>query len=461
MPDTPSRLREVAWHELFPWLILLRSIRIALMARVFVLGAIGLIAMTLGWMAIGKLFNPVNDDQVIADWRTVANRWVWEESRGFEIVMSARSAAHIFLSAWEGIHEAPVALWLHLTRPFVDLFRAELTPLGFLHLLLCCLWELAVWGLIGGAITRIAALKFTRDEAPGFLAALKHGVSKFLSYSIAPLIALAGASVFSLQLVVLGRLMRVDLFAFIAALIWPFVLLLGLLMAILLIGALVGWPLMWSTVSVEGTDAFDALSRSYAYVFQRPLRLLWYVLFAGLLAALSMFVVKAFAGASIALGDWSVSWGLDQDTMGQVVASGAARDPLFEPYPPETLAPPLDETSARGEPAEDPAEADIEQRGWLERAGRGLIYFWKSLMAALAAGYQAGFLWVSAVGIYLLLRRDIDGAEMDEVYIDQDDDYGLPPLEEDAATGVPEVTPNGAVTPGDEPGKSQPPPAVP
>ena len=56
------------------------------------------------------------------------------------------------------------------------------------------------------------------------------------------------------------------------------------MMAILLLGALVGWPLMWATVSVEGTDAFDALSRSYAYTYHRPWRLLWYVLFAGFLA---------------------------------------------------------------------------------------------------------------------------------------------------------------------------------
>jgi hypothetical protein len=256
--------------------------------------------------------------------------------------------------------------------------------------------------------------------------------------------------------------MNLDLFTFLAALAWPFVLLLGLLMAILLLGALVGWPLMWSTVSVEGTDAFDALSRSYAYVFQRPLRLLWYVLFAALLAALSMFVVKAFAAASIALGDWSVSWGLDQETMDEVVAPGAAlRDPRFAPDPVETLAPPLDEPVIDDEPGEDPAEIDLEEQGWLERAGRSLIYFWKSLMAALAAGYQAGFLWVSAVGVYLLLRRDIDGAEMDEVDIDQDEEYGLPPLEEDVATGVPQVAPGGPVLPGDVPRPDQPPPAVP
>ena len=139
----------------------------------------------------------------------------------------------------------------------------------------------AIWcgDLFGGAITRIAALKFTRDEAPGLIAALKHAFSKWPSYSLPPLVAMAGASVFAIQLVLLGFIMRVDVLAFVAALVWPFVILLGLMMAVLLIGALVGWPLMWATVSVEGTDAFDALSRSYAYMYHRPWRLLWYALF--------------------------------------------------------------------------------------------------------------------------------------------------------------------------------------
>ncbi len=203
------------------------------------------------------------------------------------------------------------------------MFNSALTPIGFLFLLLCGVWELLMWGLFGGAITRIAALKFTRDESPGLIAALKHAFSKWPSYSLPPLVAMAGASVFAIQLVLLGFIMRIEVLAFLAALAWPFVILLGLMMAVLLIGALVGWPLMWATVSVEGTDAFDALSRSYAYVYHRPWRLLWYALFSLFLAVVSMFVVKLFASSAIALGNWSIDWGLDNPTMRTVVAPRA------------------------------------------------------------------------------------------------------------------------------------------
>ena len=42
MADQPTKIRDVAWSEMFPWLMLLRSVRIALMARVLILGAMGL-----------------------------------------------------------------------------------------------------------------------------------------------------------------------------------------------------------------------------------------------------------------------------------------------------------------------------------------------------------------------------------------------------------------------------------
>jgi hypothetical protein len=471
MAEQLPKTRELPWSEWFPWLILVRSVRVALMARVIILATIGLIAMTLGWRAIGWVF-PVSGDTVIQEWHKDAGQWLWDQSREFAITLSAQSAKDLFVSATDSLPEAPISIWLHFTRPFRDMFSKELTAAGFLHLLLCAIWELLVWAVAGGAITRIAALKLTRNEAPGFVAALKYALGKIISYSAAPLIALAGASVFWVQLMVVGLLMQVDVLAMVAGLAWPFVLLLGLLMSILLLGALVGWPLMWATVSVEGTDAFDALSRSYAYTYQRPWRMLWYVLFAAFLAAVSMFVVKLFAASAIALGDWSVDWGLDLKTMNEAVLPASApadvdavAPPPVEMAPPVEVVPPVEVALPADEPAADPIlrdsaagvtestgdlnAADEAQPPFTLRTARWAIDRWKMLVKALAAGYQAGFLWVSAVAVYLLLRRDIDGVEMNEAFPDRDDDFGLPPLHEDAATGVPAVAPGDPAQRGD------------
>jgi hypothetical protein len=445
MVDTQSKVREVAWGELFPWLTLLRSVRIALMARVIVLGAIGVFATMEGWKLLGDAFLRA-DDPVLANWRPDTGLAMWLDTHAAApawLNTSAHSVGEVIESASSYLIEAPKAIWLFFTRPFVLMFHSTLTGRDFLFLLCCVIWELLVWGLIGGAITRIAALKFTRDESPGLIAAVRHAFSKWPSYGLPPLIAMAGAGVFAIQLVVLGLIMRVDALAFLAALFWPFVILLGLMMAILLIGALVGWPLMWSTVSVEGTDAFDALSRSYAYTYHRPWRLLWYALFALFLAVVSMFVVKLFASSAILLGNWSIDWGLDDATMRTVVAPEPA--PVTG-VPKLNLAAP-DAAVDFNTPSLEAASA-AEPSGLL-RATRRVIGFWKAVVALLVAGYQAGFLWVSAVGIYLLLRRDIDGVQTGEVYVDQAEEYGMPPMADDAATGVPDIAPREPALPGD------------
>ena len=188
---------------------------------------------------------------------------------------------------------------------------------------------------------------------------------------------MAGASVFAIQLVLLGFIMRIGVLAFLAALVWPFVILLGLMMAVLLIGALVGWPLMWATVSVEGTDAFDALSRSYAYVYHRPWRLLWYALFSLFLAIVSMFVVKLFASSAIALGNWSIDWGLDDVTMQR----------LSRPNRAANMAPKIDLAPGANASVDIdiPALETTERRpSWAGRlsATKSIIGFWKASRGA-------------------------------------------------------------------------------
>jgi hypothetical protein len=276
-----------------------------------------------------------------------------------------------------------------------------------------------------------------------------------------PLLALAGAAIFGIQLAILGWVMRLSFLAMVSGLLWPFVLLLGLLMAILLIGALFGWPLMFATVSVEGTDAFDALGSSYAYTYQRPLRLLWYVFLAAILAAVSMFIVKLFAASAISLGNWSISWGLDEPTYRAIVAPHRQSEELFDATGVPPLAPaPLADSRPTDMPpaAADTSAASPEEPSGMASVAAAAIAFWKSLLGALAAGYQAGFLWVAAVGVYLLMRKDIDGAEMDEVYVEDEQDFGLPPLADDAITGIPEVDAEAESPTGDARPKADQPP---
>ena len=71
--------------------------------------------------------------------------------------------------------------------------------------------------------------------------------------------------------------MRLNVLTLVAGLLWPLVLLAGFLLAIILLGLLAGWPLLWPAISVERGEAFDAASNCYAYVYQRPLHYVFYL----------------------------------------------------------------------------------------------------------------------------------------------------------------------------------------
>ena len=97
--------------------------------------------------------------------------------------------------------------------------------------------------------------------------------------SLAPLI-IVGALALLLWLFGLGNLIPV--FAEVwDGLLFPLVLLGGLAMAVALFG-MIGWPMIHATLSAEGSDSFDALSRSYSYVYRswgkRSPRSSWFLL---------------------------------------------------------------------------------------------------------------------------------------------------------------------------------------
>jgi hypothetical protein len=160
---------------------------------------------------------------------------------------------------------------------------------------------------------------------------------------------------------------------------------------------------MWATVSVEGTDSFDALSRTYAYVYQKPLRYAAYIAIAVIVGLLGSFVVENFAAAVIWLSTWAAGWG-----------SGPARMEALQNYTGDS---------------------------WLARGGTSLIVFWCGCIKLLAMGYVFSYFGVSSTAVYFQLRRDVDARETDEVFLDADESekgFGLPKLQKDAA-GAPEI----------------------
>jgi hypothetical protein len=171
-------------------------------------------------------------------------------------------------------------------------------------------------------------------------------------------------------------------------------------MTIFLLGLIFGWPLMWSTISTEGTDAFDAISRAYAYVFQRPFHYLFYVIVATLVGVLGWVLIHGVVDLVVYITHWAFCWWMPSERFIDVSAAGG-----------------LD--SGPG------------------RIGHNLIWFWQAVLRTLSIAFAVGFLWTSGTAIYLLLRRQVDGVELDEACLeDGDTKFGLPNLETDASGSV-------------------------
>jgi hypothetical protein len=67
------------------------------------------------------------------------------------------------------------------------------------------------------------------------------------------------------------------------------------------------------------------------------------------------------------------------------------------------------------------------------------IGFWNGLVRTIAAAFLYGLFWCMASSVYLLLRKEVDDTEIDEIYIvDERRTYELPPLKSDEQ-GVPQV----------------------
>jgi len=406
-----TTVRAVAWKEVFCWVHIFRAFRIAAGARVLVLGAIGALLTAIVWWFFGVLLLPAEEapsvgtawlqPYTVCPWKTVTDQLVPDKpslpglpERTDQLVPPVES--------WQP-RDPLFGAWAQLTQPLWGLFTTGMGLQEFVCLALCGLGAAAVWALFGGAIARIASVELASDEHVGFTASLRFAARKWISYFVAPLLPLVGIAVATVPILLVAWIARFDVGLFLLGLGWPVLLLLGFVMVLLLLGLLFGWPLMWATISAEGTDSFDALSRSYAYVFQRPLHYLFYAAVAAVLGWLGWLLVRNLAAAVTWMTYWAASW---------------------------TAGYPRVEAIISGEALEGVA-----------RAGAVVIHYWVGCVKLIAAGFFFGYFWVACTAIYFLLRRDVDNAPIDEVFLEADESeksYGLPPIGADAS-GAPVV----------------------
>src|SRR5262249_37918601 len=75
------------------------------------------------------------------------------------------------------------------------------------------------------------------------------------------------------------------------------------------------------------------------------------------------------------------------------------------------------------------------------RFGAWMVAFWLGLLFLLILGSGYAYFWTASTIIYLLLRKSVDSAEMDEVSLEEDDyEASFPPPAGAAPSGAPPQT---------------------
>ncbi len=330
---------------------LLRALGIASDARKLILATVGLVALQAGWWALARAFG--SGEPVFAF-----------GSPGSSTDLDPNLSM-------SGLGEA--VRWLlepfrMVVEPFVALFSRGRVPAGWFQVALMALWAVVVWGIVGGAIARIAVVQAAVDQRVGLVDALRFALGKSGSLIGAPLTPMLAVAILAGCCALFGLLCRIPagVGATLAAVIGFVPLLLGLVMALILVGLALGWPLMHATVAAEGEDAPDALSRSYSYVNQRLVRYAAHAVVAVAIGSVGLFVVVAFARVVLGLAHWGVSLG----------------------------APNLPSGPAQAGPL-----------------------FWDRVVVLLVHGWVYSYFWSAASIIYLILRRDVDGTAWHDVYL--------------------------------------------
>ncbi len=265
------------------------------------------------------------------------------------------------------------------------------------------LYFLTVWAIFGGAISRIAAVHVARDEKMSIRQALAFSSSKFLSFISAPIIPLLIVVVVGLVIAFGGLLGNIPVLGpILVGALFFLALAAGFVMTLVLLGLAGGFNLMYPTIAVEGSDSFDAISRSFSYLYARPWRLGFYTAVTVLYGALTYTFVRFFIYLLLYLTHTFVG------LMFLVRADSTA--PLWPTMWPNPLGGRLS------------YDVDYLTLGGGQDIGASLLSFWVYLAIGMLGAFAISFYFSANTVIYFLMRHEVDATELDDVYLEQSDE---------------------------------------
>ena len=333
-------IRRIDWRELLPGTLILRGLTFSLRLSPILFGAFSVLMMLLVTenLPLGS-FAATGAEEAVGDFFRAAETSFSASSPQGRPTFPFGAIWEVAAPIWEASYEQTPILWERPGRTVSFLFIASL-------------WT----GFFGLALARSAAVRIASTERSGCCASVRFACRKFPSVVLAAGIALCGIALCELPGLLTARFLPQSIYFALT----PIFLFLSLLAALLAAGLFFGFPLMIAAVAADRCDGFDAFSRTFSYVFQRPIHFLFYVVCAVLLAAVGFQIVSALAF-------------------------------LVEQFFPTPDSLQVSGGSPCGE--------------W--------YYFWRFLLTIAPLGFLWSAMLSFGVAIYFILRRSVDGTPFD------------------------------------------------
>jgi hypothetical protein len=252
----------------------------------------------------------------------------------------------------------------------------------------------------------MAALQTTRDDKISMGHAAQFACEKWRDFFLTPIIPVIFLSVLGLGLFVGGMVTAIPVIGeIVGTLLFPAALIGGFVIALVIVGFFGGMGMMWPTIAVEGSDSFDAISRSFSYVYNRPWRTIVLVLAMLIYGSLCYLFMRFFL--------WLILIGTHIP-----IAMGAG---VWADRP--DAGPDMNKFSVMWEA---PTFGDLRpQFEMVHLSGAepfGAVIMWScvSLAVLTLRAFVISFLLTGFTWVYLLLRREVDATDMDDVYLDEE-----------------------------------------
>jgi len=300
----------------------------------------------------------------------------------------------------------------------IDAFESGLRGVAWLvcfhawYAVLFSVLLIVIWGLCGGAICRSVALRIALDERIGLCEAFGYARSRFVNFALAPILPVAFTLACAAVLWVGGWVGAIPFVGeLLVGVLFVVALGVGLVTAVLIMGGLVGFPLLAPAIATDNQDAIDAFSTIYSYVFGRPWKTVFYALVAGcfgalcvvlakLLVTVTLWAVGTFMGASMNHGG---AYAVDAE--GERVKIEHKLDAMWQKHS-MTENTPFYGTFG---------DEELRHVSWF---GRVCLKAWIYSLWGLVAAFAVSFFYSASSIIYFLLRRDVDLTDIEDVFVE-------------------------------------------